>query len=316
MKNEPLFLQPVFKDRIWGGKKLQMMFNYDIEGTHVGECWAISAHKNGESIVMNGVYKGKTLSELWNNNRELFGHLQGDKFPLLVKILDANADLSIQVHPNDTYANEYENGELGKTECWYVLDCEEDSELIYGHHATTKEELVEMINNKQWDKLLRRVEIKKGDFFYVPSGTIHALCKGTVVLEVQQSSDTTYRLYDYDRKDQNGQYRDLHIKQSIDVSTVPFTNENTSIIKKEINSNIITTLINSEFFTVKKYEINEAFTSEQINPFCLYSVIEGNGTLEKDGEKYILSKGMHFFLPDKFGEFVFNGKMTCMVAHV
>lgn len=316
MKNEPLFLQPVFKDRIWGGKKLQMMFNYDIEGTHVGECWAISAHKNGESIVMNGVYKGKTLSELWNNNRELFGHLQGDKFPLLVKILDANADLSIQVHPNDTYANEYENGELGKTECWYVLDCEEDSELIYGHHATTKEELVEMINNKQWDRLLRRVEIKKGDFFYVPSGTIHALCKGTVVLEVQQSSDTTYRLYDYDRKDQNGQYRDLHINQSIDVSTVPFTNENTSIIKKEINSNIITTLINSEFFTVKKYEINEAFTSEQINPFCLYSVIEGNGTLEKDGEKYILSKGMHFFLPDKFGEFVFNGKMTCMVAHV
>ncbi|MEH7353367.1 mannose-6-phosphate isomerase, class I [Neobacillus drentensis] len=316
MKNEPLFLQPVFKDRIWGGKKLQMMFDYDIEGNQVGECWAISAHKNGESIVMNGVYKGKTLSELWNKNRELFGHLQGDKFPLLVKILDANADLSIQVHPNDIYANEYENGELGKTECWYVLDCEEDSELIYGHHAKTKEELVEMINNKLWDKLLRKVKIKKGDFFYVPSGTIHALCKGTVVLEVQQSSDTTYRLYDYDRKDQNGQYRDLHIKQSIDVSTVPFTNTKTSIIKKEINSNIITTLISSEFFTVKKYEINEAFTCEQINPFCLYSVIEGNGTLEKDGEKYILSKGMHFFLPDKFGEFVFNGKMTCMVAHV
>lgn len=166
---------------------------------------SISARPNGQSIVSQGQYEGTSLGELWKEYRELFGNMEGDVFPLLTKILDANNDLSIQVHPNDEYAFKYENGELGKTECWYVIDCEDDAEIIYGHTARPKEQFIEMIENGEWDKLLCRIKVKPGDFFYVPSGTIHALCSGVLILETQQSSDTTYRVYDYERIDKNCQ---------------------------------------------------------------------------------------------------------------
>ncbi|TPB32722.1 mannose-6-phosphate isomerase, partial [Burkholderia pseudomallei] len=152
---------------------------------------------------------------LWSNHKELFGNMPGDKFPLLTKILDANDNLSVQVHPDNEYAKENENGELGKTECWYIIDCDDDAEMIFGHNAKSKEELEYMISNNKWSDLLKRVKVNKGDFFYVPSGTIHALCKGTLVLETQQNSDTTYRVYDYDRVDSNGNKRELHVDKSI-----------------------------------------------------------------------------------------------------
>ena len=141
-----------------------------------------------------------SLGQLWNNHRELFGDIEG-LFPSSTKILDANRDLSVQVHPNDEYARINENGELGKTECWYVIDCKEGAEIIYGHHAKTKDELVEMVEQEEWDKLLQRVKVKPGDFFFVPSGTVHAIGEGILILETQQNSDTTYRLYDYNRRD-------------------------------------------------------------------------------------------------------------------
>ena len=139
-------LKPVFKDAIWGGKLLSD-FGYKEAGDSAGECWGISAHKNGDCTVMNGEFAGKTLSWCWENHRELFGNMEGDVFPLLIKILGAEDDLSIQVHPNNEYAAEHENGALGKTECWYILDCKENATIVIGHNAKDKEELADMIHN-------------------------------------------------------------------------------------------------------------------------------------------------------------------------
>ena len=190
---EPLFLKAQMHDKIWGGTKLRDEFGYDIPTETTGEYWAISAHPNGVSIVDNGTYKGQGLDKLYREHKELFGNPKSEVFPLLTKILDANDWLSVQVHPDDAYALEHE-GELGKTECWYVIAADEDSEIIYGHNAKSKEELAKMIEAGDWDNLLTKVPVKAGDFLYVPSGTMHAIGKGILILETQQSSDTTYRV--------------------------------------------------------------------------------------------------------------------------
>ena len=313
---EPLFLQPVFQERIWGGTKLKDQFNYDIPSDRTGECWAISGHPNGQSVVKNGPYAGKTIGELWENHRELFGNLEGDVFPLLVKILDANADLSVQVHPDDEYAAKYENGELGKTECWYIIDCKEDAEIVFGHTAKTKEELRQQIEAGNWDELLRRVPIKPGDFFFVPSGTIHALCEGTLVLETQQSSDTTYRVYDYDRIDQNGNKRELHIEKSIDVTTVPHRDPELNITTKQIQDAQVTTFIQGEYFSVYKWDVNGKLVTENKQPFLLFSVLAGNGNLHINEQTYSLDKGDHFILPATVKEFSLDGNLQLIVSHV
>lgn len=149
LKRPIIFLKPIFKEMIWGGDKLAKNFNYEIPSGNTGECWAIAAHKNGDCEVICDDFKGYTLSGLWNEHRELFGGLEDDVFPLLIKILDAKTDLSIQVHPDDVYAKMYENGSLGKTECWYVLDCEEDTTIIIGHNAENHELLETMVEKKQ-----------------------------------------------------------------------------------------------------------------------------------------------------------------------
>ncbi len=176
-----LKLKPIFQERIWGGRALEEYFGYEIPSHTTGECWAISAHRNGDCLIENGELAGQKLSEVYKSHRDLFGRINSPVFPLLTKILDAKNDLSVQVHPDDEYAMQVEN-DLGKTECWYILDCEEGAELIFGHTARTRKELEEMIQQGNWDSLLTRVSIQPGDFFYVPSGTIHALCKGTLVL--------------------------------------------------------------------------------------------------------------------------------------
>lgn len=160
-------MQPVFQERIWGGTKLKELFNYPIPNDSTGECWAISAHPNGQSIVKGGVFQGMSLGELWNSKPELFDS-SSLVFPLLIKILDASDNLSIQVHPDDSYADKNENGELGKTECWYIVDAEPGATIIYGHEASSKQELEYMILNEEWEKLLRRIPVKKGDFSMFP----------------------------------------------------------------------------------------------------------------------------------------------------
>lgn len=315
MNTNVLFFEPIFKEKIWGGNRLRD-FGYDIPSNQTGECWAVSAHPSGESVVTNGEFKGKTLSELWENYRVLFGGLSQEKFPLLVKIIDANNDLSVQVHPCDNYAKSKENGELGKTECWYVIDCEEDSKLIYGIHADSKEELNQMIDEGKWDQLLKTIPIKKGDFFFVPSGTVHALKAGTVVLEIQQNSDTTYRLYDYDRKDHVGKLRELHIEKSKDVIKVPFKELEIKPEVKKKDKITETKLVECDYFTVYKYEINGEVVLEQNRPFMLFSLIDGNGILKVDNEQYRIKKGDHFMIPSNTKNFTLEGNITIITTHV
>lgn len=313
---EPLFLKPLFMDRIWGGTKLKDEFGYEIPSENTGECWAISSHENGDCEVLNGEYKGYKLSQLWNEHRDLFGNIKGDKFPLLTKILDANDNLSVQVHPNDNYANINENGELGKTECWYIIDCDEDAEIVFGHNAKSKEELEKMIKNNKWDNLLRKVKIKKGDFFYVPSGTIHALCKGTLVLETQQNSDTTYRVYDYDRVDNNGNKRELHIGKSIDVSTVPHKDESCNFDVKEDENYKLTKFIANDLFSVYKLDTFGKFNFNQDTPFTIFSVLDGNGKMVCSNNEYILNKGDNFILPSSNNTFEIDGNMEMIYSHI
>ncbi|MCU9813571.1 MULTISPECIES: mannose-6-phosphate isomerase, class I [Paraclostridium] len=313
---EPLFLKPLFMYRIWGGTALRDKFNYEIPSENTGECWAISSHENGDCEITNGKFKGITLSKLWSDHKELFGNMPGNKFPLLTKILDANDNLSVQVHPDNEYAKKNENGELGKTECWYIIDCDDDAEMIFGHNAKSKEELEFMVSNNKWNDLLRRVKVNKGDFFYVPSGTIHALCKGTLVLETQQNSDTTYRVYDYDRVDSNGNKRELHVDKSIDVTTVPHVENkpNYSIIE---NANFkLTTFLSNEFFSVHKLDVFTEYSSTQDKPFELYSVIDGNGKLVSNSNEYSLNKGDNFILPNNFGEFKIIGNLQLIISHM
>ncbi|MFV9510112.1 mannose-6-phosphate isomerase, class I [Tepidibacillus sp. LV47] len=312
---EPIFLQPVFKERIWGGTKLKTMFGYDIPSSKTGECWAISAHPNGQSIVKNGAFQGMILGDLYQAHRELFGYLKDEKFPLLIKILDANDDLSVQVHPNDQYANVHENGEFGKTECWYVIDCPQDAKLIYGHHAKNKQELIEMIERKEWNKFLRKIPIHSGDFIYVPSGTVHALTKGTVVIEIQQSSDTTYRIYDYDRRDDKGRLRELHLDKAIDVITVP--HQDPVFQPKEIEEDAIkiTTFISNQIFTVEKWEVQREARKTQNQSFMLFSVLKGNGYISKGEKNYPFTKGDHFILPYQFGEYEIRGEVELIVSY-
>ncbi|MFC0523253.1 mannose-6-phosphate isomerase, class I [Pontibacillus salicampi] len=312
---EPLFLQPIFKERIWGGSTLKEEFDYPIPSNHTGECWAISAHKNGQSTVTNGTYAGKSLHQVWEKAPHLFGHYSSEVFPLLTKILDANKDLSVQVHPDDSYAHEHEGPqEFGKTECWYIIDCEPNAELIFGHHAQTKEEFERLMEEGRWEQLLRRVPIKPGDFFYVPSGTIHALCEGTLVLETQQSSDTTYRVYDYDRTDNEGNKRELHLQKAMDVTTIPHEDNELSFVEEHRTGAVITTLVQAEFFQVFKYDINGAASFTQNGYFQLFSVLDGQANISVGSDSYSINKGDHFILPNDVSNFTIDGNATIIVS--
>jgi len=311
----PIFLQPIFHEKIWGGSRLRDIYNYPIESSLIGECWAIAAHPNGESNVRCGKYKGLKLSELWSKYPELFGYYESEKFPLLTKIIDANENLSVQVHPDDYYAQKYENGEHGKSECWYIIDCIEDADIIIGHNAQTKQEFINKVKNGSWDQLLQRIKIKPGDFFYIPSGTLHAICKGTILLETQQNSDTTYRVYDYNRRDKNGELRELHLQKAIDVITTPHKEIkcNSHVFKK--NGATIITFMKGEYFTVAKWTIKDRLSMKQNQPFMLFSVIEGKGILKTNEQQYELYKGDHFILPYKLNKFNIKGNIQFIVSY-
>ncbi|MBJ8326409.1 mannose-6-phosphate isomerase, class I [Streptococcus pacificus] len=309
---EPLFLESVMQEKIWGGSKLRDIFGYDIPSEQTGEYWAISAHPNGVSVVKNGHYAGQKLDQLYQNEPNLFGNPKSPVFPLLTKILDANDWLSVQVHPDNDYGMAHE-GELGKTECWYIISADEGSEIIYGHNAKSKEELAQMIAEKKWDDLLTKRPVKAGDFFHVPSGTMHAIGKGIMILETQQSSDTTYRVYDFDRKDANGQKRDLHLQKSIDVLTIGEP-KNSHPITLKADQLIATLLVNDDFFAVYKWEIDGTTTFKQVAPYYLISVLSGTGSLTIDGVVYPIKKGDHFILPNPVKEWEISGQDLEIIA--
>lgn len=311
-KRPVLFLEPVFKQMIWGGNRLETEFSYKIPGDDTGECWAVSAHPNGEGVVKEGIYAGEKLSDLWKNHPELFGNVDYERFPLLVKVIDAKADLSIQVHPDDEYAKKNENGSFGKTECWYILACDENATLVVGHNAKTKEELESMIRGGKWDEFIREIPIKKGDFIQIDPGTVHAIKGGMMILETQQNSDITYRVYDYDRLS-NGKPRELHVDKSIDVITVPAKDTKDSVFTTEnLPDNQMNLLKECEYYRVWKLKVNKPVSFVQEYPFLIMSVLEGEGLL--NGQ--MIKKGDHFILPAGYGEVNLQGDLEIIASSV
>lgn len=312
MERELLFLKPVCTHNIWGGTRLRTDYGYEVEGDDIGECWGISAHPNGDGEIRNGRLVGRKLSEVWEEYPELFGRLKYDRFPLLTKIIDARDDLSIQVHPDDTYAAEHENGSFGKTECWYVLDCPKDATLVIGHHAKDRGELEAMINEGRWNEFIREIPVAKGDFVQIDPGTVHAIKGGMLILETQQNSDITYRVYDYDRLS-NGKPRELHIRQSIDVITVPAASPEQSVKKTgDFEPNRLQSLYSCEYYEVFKLVVQGKAQVEQSYPFLNLSVVEGSGQI--DGHN--LKKGDHLIVPNRYGRIVLEGTMEIIASTV
>ncbi len=299
-----LFISPVFKQMIWGGNRMRDIYGYDIPGEDTGECWAISAHENGDDTITGGEFDGRKLSEIYAEHPELFGDGK-KKFPLLVKIIDAKTDLSVQVHPDDAYASVNENGSFGKTECWYILDCDKDATIIIGHNAKSKEELADMIKNNRWDDLITPRPIKKGDFFQIEPGTVHAIKGGTLILETQQSSDITYRLYDYGRL-QNGKPRQLHIEKSIDVINCPHKDVLSACKKSRREDAEIEELVDCKFYKVWKTDVKGKVHFEAPSTYRLFSVLEGEGKI--NGRE--IKKGQHFIMPLGYGDYTLEGDLS------
>lgn len=309
---EVIFLDPVCSHNIWGGSRLGDEFGYGVEGSDIGECWGISAHPNGDGTVRGGAYDGKKLSELWSGHPELFGNLQYDRYPLLIKIIDAQDDLSIQVHPDDDYAQKNENGSLGKTECWYIMDCAENGTLVAGHNARSREELSRMVEEGRWKELIREIPIKKGDFIQIEPGTVHAIKAHTLILETQQNSDITYRLYDYDRVQANGKKRELHIQKSLDVITVDGEEQPNVESTCGLPENVLNQIYSCEKYDIFKLTVNKEAVIDQKYPFLAASVLEGEGQI--DGSP--LGKGDHFIVPAGYGEMRISGNMSLILSTV
>ena len=303
-----IFLEPVFCERIWGGRNLES-FNFSIPQGNIGEAWVIAAHDNGSSKITNGQLAGLTLKEAYEKQPTLFTEKTYDKFPLLIKILDASDNLSVQVHPEDDYARVNENGELGKTECWYVLDAKEGAKLVYGHTAKTKEEFNSKIDAEQWNELFIEKNVKAGDFFYIPAGTLHAIGEGILIYEVQQNSDTTYRVYDYDRVDKDGNARELHTEKTQDVTKVPFEIATTSTKEEELDGATITYLADEKYFSVYKVDVKGQVSLEKTATGNLFTVLEGKGRVIIDETSYDVKKGDSFILTTACSLYTLEGDM-------
>lgn len=312
-----IVLKPVFHNNIWGGRRLEQ-FGYEIPDGPVGECWGISAHPHGDCEVVGGPFDGMTLSQLWDEHHELFEGATGDRFPLLIKILDAYDDLSIQVHPDDAYAREHENGSLGKHECWYVLDCHEQGHIIVGQHAHSREEFAQMVKENRWYDMENFVPIQKGDFFDIKPGTVHAILGATLILETQQSSDVTYRVYDYDRKQADGTLRELHLEKAMDVidydAQAPTSGKVTA---PEVDG--VTKLMSCKYFDVLRVRVDkdDPRILAQDHPFMCLSVVEGEGgTITTAAGTWQVRKGSHLVAPFGCGDLRLEGDMTLICSYV
>ena len=311
MNRTLLRLIPVFQEKIWGGHHLRTAFGYDIPSDKTGECWAISAHPHGDCAIANPEFAGETLHSLYKKHPELFGNLASDRFPLLVKIIDAKDDLSIQVHPDNAYAKKNENGCFGKSECWYILDCKPDSSIIIGHNANTKEELISMIDQHRWSELIREIPIQKGDFFQINPGCVHAIKKGTLLLETQMSSDVTYRFYDYDRLE-NGKPRQLHLEKCIDVTTVPSESATTTPTEWTAEDATFQELISIPQYTVCRVVLNGATHIYWNQSFVNVSILSGEGLF--DGAPF--KAGDHFIITADYGEMEIAGDIEFIYSHI
>lgn len=316
---EILKLKPVFKDYIWGGTRLKSDFGFESDLDKLAEGWMLSCHKDGKNIIENGEYKGKTLDEVIEEKgkEKVVGtrSLDFPYFPVLIKLIDAKDNLSIQVHPDNDYAQRVE-GEFGKTEIWYVLDATDDAQLIYGFkNKISSEEFVDAIKNNTLTDVLNSVKVKKGDLLFIEAGTVHAIGKGTLVAEIQQNSNTTYRVYDYGRLGADGKPRELHINKAVDVSkTEPPKYDIKPMGEPEkFNDYTKTLLTKCDLFTVNHYELNGKVTLEaDEKSFNHVLVVDGAGTINGVDFK----KGDSFYIPANYGKYEINGKCEIIVTNI
>lgn len=337
MKTSILVMKPYCREVLWGGERLHTDFGFDIPSAHTGEAWLVSAVGEaqlsatdtmasypfpGESVVSGGPFDGYPLSRLFAEHRELFGDLKGDAFPLLIKLIDAEDDLSVQVHPDDAYAREYEGVPFGKNECWLILDAAPKGTIIAGHTAPDRASLKKMIEEKDWAHLLCRQDVAPGDFLFIPAGTVHALCRQTLLLEIQQTSNLTYRLYDYDRL-QDGAPRPLHIEKAIDVITCPqevhpVRDERTA---QEKTKAPVRTLLKNDLFVIEELYVTPDDGDLRFHPsspyFTAVCVVDGEGEVLDESESPLsLKKGTVFLATAFCKSLVLRGRLRLVTAAV
>ena len=316
-----LKLTPAIKDYIWGGTRLSKEFDMVSFTDRQAEAWVLSCHEAGHSIVENGEDKGRTLAEvIAEKGKECLG-TNCEKFsffPILIKLIDARDNLSVQVHPDDDYAMRVE-GEYGKTEAWYIMDCDEGAEIIYGFKKDiTKEEFRKSIEENTLLEYVNRVKVKKGDIFFIEAGTLHAICKGILLAEVQQNSNTTYRVYDYGRL-QDGKPRELHVEKALDVTSTKAIDASGKpmgeTVKKDGYSE--TLLTSCELFTMKRLEIEEKATVvADSTSFVSLVCLDGNGVVMHGDTCVTLYKGESVFIPASYGEVEILGSLTVIESRV
>lgn len=319
MKFYPLQFEPILKERIWGGEKLKTVLNKPITSNITGESWELSTVEGDVSVVANGEWKGKSLTALINESPdEILGtavHARfGKQFPLLFKYLDAREDLSIQVHPNDELAKKRHNS-FGKTEMWYIMQADDDARIIVGFEENSNaNDYLENLKNKTLLSILDDVKVKSGDVFFLETGTVHAIGAGLVVAEIQQTSDITYRLYDFDRVDAAGNTRELHVDLALDA-----INYNTIETKKEYtkNENQSNEVVDCPYFTTNFIPLEgEIAVAKSAKSFTVYMCVEGAFEIDYDHSKVQYKKGDTVLIPAALNKFTLNGKASILEIYI
>ena len=307
---QPIKLIPACQDYLWGGTKLREQFNVNSDMQPLAEAWVLSAHRAGESIVANGADAGCTLSAYVAKYAGVCGEnaARFSDFPILIKLIDAKQQLSVQVHPDDAFAQEHEGG-YGKTEMWYVLSADEGAALYYGfERKVTPDEVRERIAAGTLDDVLHAVPVKAGDVFFLPPGTVHAIGAGMVICEIQQNSNTTYRLYDYNRRDAAGNLRELHVEKALAVS---------ELAPAPVMGGDGDMLADCEYFRVRQATVNgEKTETVTAASFVSVVVVKGEGTLSMDGETLPLQQGDSIFIPAQEGTYTVSGDMQLVLTDI
>lgn len=307
----PLKFENIYFNKIWGGREFELFRNNLPEGS-LGESWDVSCHKHGVSIISNGKYKGMRLDEAINKFKdELLGtKISKSWFPLLIKLINANDRLSVQVHPDDKYARQAE-GEMGKTEVWYVVEASEGASLVVGTNECTKEQFAHAIKNSDFDRYLNKIPVKKGDVYFVKSGLVHAIGKGVVIAEIQQNSDTTYRVYDYNRG------RELHIDKALDVVDLTIKGEKSRGIKIEYEGYTKIYYCLCEHFSLELYDVQESFGEKSDSErFYIFTCVDGEGSIIYSGGEEKVNRGDSLLIPASLGEYDFKGNMKLLKSYL
>lgn len=307
----PLKFENIYFDKIWGGRDLKI-FRDNLPKGDIGESWDVACHSHGTSTIANGEYKGIKLNELIElKGEEVIGSkISKSWFPLLVKIINSKEKLSVQVHPDDEYARKVE-GEMGKTEIWYVIEAFEGANIVLGTKGCTKEQFKKAIEIGKLDNFMNVIPIKKGDVYLVRSGLIHAIGQGVIIAEIQQNSDTTYRVYDYNRG------RELNIDKALDVVNFYLKGEKSKGLKVQFDGYSKIYYCLSKYFSLELYDITESVIEvSDIERFFIYTVVEGQGEIIcKDGSEYIRC-GDSILIPAQLGEYKILGNLKLLKSYV